>query len=42
MPCSSDVFLFGARRVYRNIFEDRKYVEAYDMSDIEANLGLDR
>ena len=39
---ASDVFLFGGRRVYRNIFEDRKFVEAYDMADIERNLGLDR
>lgn len=27
----SDVFLFGARSVYKNIFDDRKYVETYFM-----------
>lgn len=25
----SDVFLFGAQSVYKNIFDDRKYVETY-------------
>ncbi|KAI9084232.1 hypothetical protein K1719_033739 [Acacia pycnantha] len=36
----SDVFLFGARSVYKNIFDDRKYVETYFMEDIEKELGL--
>ncbi|KAK9117156.1 hypothetical protein Sjap_016103 [Stephania japonica] len=36
----SDVFLFGARNVYKNIFDDRKYVETYFMKDIESELGL--
>lgn len=27
----SDVFLFGARSVFKNIFDDRKYVETYLM-----------
>ena len=27
----SDVFLFGAKSVYKNIFDDRKYVETYFM-----------
>lgn len=27
----SDVFLFGAASVYKNIFDDRKYVETYFM-----------
>ncbi|KAG8384799.1 hypothetical protein BUALT_Bualt04G0156000 [Buddleja alternifolia] len=38
----SDAFLFGARSVYKNIFDDRKYVETYLMKDIENELGLDR
>ncbi|KAA8548070.1 hypothetical protein F0562_004669 [Nyssa sinensis] len=38
----SDAFLFGARSVYKNIFDDRKYVETYFMKDIENELGLTR
>ncbi|KAL3624214.1 hypothetical protein CASFOL_033030 [Castilleja foliolosa] len=38
----SDAFLFGARSVHKNIFDDRKYVETYFMKDIESELGLDR
>ncbi|KAE9605090.1 hypothetical protein Lal_00036859 [Lupinus albus] len=38
----SDVLLFGARSVYKNIFDDRKYVETYFMKDIEKELGLTR
>lgn len=38
----SDVFLFGARSVYKNIFDDRKYVETYFMKDVENELGLNR
>ncbi|KAM5581598.1 DNA repair protein UVH3 [Rosa sericea] len=38
----SDVFLFGARSVYKNIFDDRKYVETYFMKDIESEFGLTR
>ncbi|PKA54841.1 DNA repair protein UVH3 [Apostasia shenzhenica] len=38
----SDVFLFGARNVYKNIFDDRKYVETYFMKDIEDELSLSR
>ncbi|KAL2320099.1 hypothetical protein Fmac_029068 [Flemingia macrophylla] len=38
----SDVLLFGARNVYKNIFDDRKYVETYFMEDIEKELGLTR
>ncbi|KAH9314682.1 hypothetical protein KI387_023309, partial [Taxus chinensis] len=37
-----DVFLFGAGHVYKNIFDERKYVETYLMKDIEEDLGLDR
>ena len=38
----SDVFLFGARCVYRNLFDERKYVETYLMRDVESELGLSR
>ncbi|PIA62144.1 hypothetical protein AQUCO_00200266v1 [Aquilegia coerulea] len=38
----SDVFLFGAQSVYKNIFDDRKYVETYFMKDIDSELGLTR
>ncbi|XP_010555901.1 PREDICTED: DNA repair protein UVH3 isoform X2 [Tarenaya hassleriana] len=38
----SDVFLFGARNVYKNIFDDRKYVETYFMKDVEKELGMTR
>jgi DNA excision repair protein ERCC-5 len=38
----SDVLLFGARKVYRNIFEKNRLVERYDMNVIEKELGLDR
>ncbi|XP_078435659.1 5'-3' exonuclease family protein [Wolffia australiana] len=38
----SDAFLFGAQRVFKNIFDERKYVETYLMKDIENELGLTR
>ncbi|PSR87598.1 DNA repair protein [Actinidia chinensis var. chinensis] len=38
----SDVFLFGAKSVYKNIFDERKYVETYFMKDIENELGQTR
>ena len=38
----SDAFLFGAKNVYRNVFESKKYVEAYAADRIEVELGLDR
>ena len=38
----SDAFLFGAQSVYRNIFNDKKFVEVYMSSDIKQELGLDR
>ena len=38
----SDAFLFGAKNVFKNIFDDKKYVEVYRLSDIEKELGLDR
>lgn len=38
----NDVFLFGGRHIYRNLFENKKYVEEYRSSDVERELGLDR
>jgi len=38
----SDAFLFGSRYVYRNIFDQGKYVEEYRMPDVERDLGLSR
>ena len=36
----SDAFVFGAKTVYKNIFDDKKYVEAYLASDVESEFGL--
>lgn len=38
----NDAFLFGARRLYRNIFEEAKYVEEYRTDELESELGLGR
>lgn len=38
----SDVFLFGAPIVYKNMFNDRQFVECYVSSDIERDLSLSR
>ena len=38
----SDAFCFGAKKVYKNIFDDRKYVEAYYASDCRTTLRLER
>nr|DBA33115.1 TPA: hypothetical protein GDO54_000845 [Pyxicephalus adspersus] len=38
----SDIWLFGARHVYKNFFSQNKYVEYYQFSDIHNQLGLDR
>ncbi|KAL2645532.1 hypothetical protein R1flu_013119 [Riccia fluitans] len=38
----SDVFLFGGRNVYKNLFDDRKYVETYYMKDLESEMGMNR
>ena len=38
----SDVWLFGATEVYKNIFDERKYVEMYRARDVLDELGLDR
>ncbi|KAF7211689.1 DNA excision repair protein ERCC-5 homolog isoform X1 [Nothobranchius furzeri] len=38
----SDVWLFGGRHVYKNFFSQSKYVEHYQYSDLQSQLGLDR
>jgi len=38
----SDVFVFGGNSIYKNIFDDQKYVEAYLASDAERDLKLNR
>ncbi|KAJ1117977.1 hypothetical protein NDU88_006172 [Pleurodeles waltl] len=38
----SDIWLFGARHVYKNFFSQNKYVEYYQYVDIHNQLGLDR
>lgn len=35
----SDVWLFGGRHVYRNFFSQNKYVEHYQYSDLQHQLG---
>ncbi|KJA26408.1 hypothetical protein HYPSUDRAFT_159469 [Hypholoma sublateritium FD-334 SS-4] len=38
----SDVFLFGAERVYKNMFNQSKTVECFLTTDLSRELGLDR
>ena len=38
----SDVFLFGGTRIYKNMFNQQKYVECYMMQDLEREMRLDR
>ncbi|XP_076011437.1 DNA excision repair protein ERCC-5 [Genypterus blacodes] len=38
----SDVWLFGGRHVYKNFFSQNKFVEHYQYSDLQNQLGLDR
>ncbi|KAG7834766.1 hypothetical protein KL919_002372 [Ogataea angusta] len=38
----SDCFLFGGDRVYKNMFNEKNFVECYQMEDLERDLGLDR
>ncbi|EDO14550.1 hypothetical protein Kpol_298p2 [Vanderwaltozyma polyspora DSM 70294] len=38
----SDVFLFGGAKIYKNMFQEKKYVEFYDVQSINSNLALDR
>mmetsp|Transcript_14036 Transcript_14036/g.21432 ORF Transcript_14036/g.21432 Transcript_14036/m.21432 type:complete len:1096 (+) Transcript_14036:226-3513(+) len=36
----SDAFVFGAKTVYKNIFDDQKFVEVYKAEDASTELGL--
>ena len=38
----SDCFLFGGTRVYKNLFNQAKFVECYLASDLEKEFGLTR
>jgi len=38
----SDVFLFGATRVFKNMFNQSKTVECFLASDLQRELGLTR
>lgn len=38
----SDIFLFGGNRVYKNVFNQAKFVECYLANDLEAEYGLTR
>jgi DNA excision repair protein ERCC-5 len=38
----SDVWLFGAKRVYKNFFNSDQYIEFYSENVIKAQLGMDR
>ena len=36
----SDAFAFGAKKVYKNIFEEQKFAEAYMADDAQKEMGL--
>lgn len=38
----SDAFVFGGKRIYKNIFDDQRYVEVYDSRDAEKEMNLTR
>lgn len=38
----SDCFLFGGSRIYKNMFNQKQYVECYIAEDIQHIVGLDR
>lgn len=38
----SDAFVFGGQHVYKNIFDDQKYVEVYNAADAKREMNLTR
>ncbi|KAG6862492.1 hypothetical protein C0995_000039 [Termitomyces sp. Mi166 len=38
----SDIFLFGAQRVFKNMFNQSKTVECFLLNDLSRDLGLER
>lgn len=38
----SDVFLFGGKQCYKNIFNDAKYAECFLLSDLDREMSLTR
>jgi DNA excision repair protein ERCC-5 len=38
----SDVFLFGGKQCFKNIFNDSKYAECFLLTDIDRELSLTR
>lgn len=38
----SDVFLFGGTHIYKNMFQEKNYVEFYSLDILEQKMGLDR
>uniref|UniRef100_A0A060T6D4 ARAD1B15004p n=1 Tax=Blastobotrys adeninivorans TaxID=409370 RepID=A0A060T6D4_BLAAD len=38
----SDCFLFGGTMIYKNMFNQAKWVECYDVKDLEREFNLDR
>ncbi|XP_055868863.1 DNA excision repair protein ERCC-5-like [Biomphalaria glabrata] len=38
----SDIWLFGGRRMYKNFFNQSKYVEMYSLDNIRNHFGLSR
>ncbi|VEU20747.1 DEKNAAC101557 [Brettanomyces naardenensis] len=38
----SDCFLFGGGKIYKNMFNEKNYVECYQLEDIERDMGLKR
>lgn len=38
----SDCFLFGGSRIYKNMFNQKQYVECYLVEDLQNRIGLDQ